>query len=325
MQKALVTGCAGFIGSHLCERLVSENIQVVGLDSLNDYYSPRIKRANLEALLGNPSFTFIESDLLAFDLAPLVNSLDVVFHLAAQPGVRGSWGKNFSAYVDNNVMATQKLLEAAKNARGLQKLVYASSSSVYGETRVAAVNEEHPTHPQSPYGATKLAAEHLCFLYQSNYGLPVTALRLFSVYGPRQRPDMAFTRLLHAGITKKKFFLFGDGRQERDFTFVLDVVEAMILAALNNGENGVYNIGGGHVFSMKNLIETAETLLGTKILVESRKSERGDVRRTSADITKSKQVLLFQPKYGTEEGLKRQIEYIRDHLDLYEEIGTSQQ
>lgn len=316
-MKALVTGCAGFIGSHLCERLIAEKIEVVGIDSLTDYYDPRIKHANVKKARQHPSFTFIHADLKAMDLKMLVKSVDVVFHLAAQPGVRGSWGERFSTYVENNVLATQKLLEAMKDSSSLQKFVYTSSSSVYGQIRDEAVNEEHRTLPHSPYGATKLAGEHLCFLYHANYGIPVISLRLFSVYGPRQRPDMAFARLVYAGVTRKTFPLYGDGRQERDFTYVLDVVEALILAARNQGATGIFNIGGGHVLSMQQVIGIVEKIMKSKIQIGSKQAERGDVQRTSADITKSRTVLSFEPLHAIEDGLREQIEFMKTHLDLY--------
>lgn len=316
-MKALVTGCAGFIGSHLCDRLLAGDFDVVGVDSLTDYYDPRIKRANLQTAQQNPRFTFFQGNLLALDLKPLVRSADVVFHLAAQPGVRGSWGEKFTTYVENNVLATQKLLEAVKDVPGIQKFVYSSSSSVYGQIQKEAVDEDHRTLPHSPYGATKLAGEHLCFLYRANYNVPVVSLRLFSVYGPRQRPDMAFARLAYSGMTGKKFPLYGDGRQERDFTYVLDVVEAMILAASNSAANGVFNIGGGHVLSMQQVIGIAEKIMNSKIQIESKHAERGDVQRTSADITKSRTILSYKPTHAFEDGLRGQVEFMKTHLDLY--------
>ncbi len=316
-MKALVTGCAGFIGSHLCEKLVSEKIHVTGVDALTDYYSTEIKKANLKNLTGNPDFSFVQNDLMDADLKTLLKDVDFVFHLAAQPGVRGSWGEHFSIYVKNNILATQRLLEAAKSSPGLRKFVYACSSSVYGQIKEESVNEEHRAMPHSPYGATKLAGENLCFLYNANYGTPVVSLRLFTVYGPRQRPDMAFTRLIYAAISGKKFPLFGDGSQERDFTYVLDVVEGMRLAAQNDKATGIFNIGGGHVVSMNQVIRMVEEIVGSKIQIDAKHSELGDVRRTSADISKSKKVLDFTPKHDIEAGLRQEAEFVKKHVHFY--------
>jgi UDP-glucose 4-epimerase len=316
-MKVLVTGCAGFIGSHLCERLISENMEVVGVDSLNEYYDARIKRSNLLSLIKSKSFTFHHEDLLSADITRLLKSVDYVFHLAAQPGVRGSWGENFSLYVENNILATQRLLEAAKGIPGIQKFVYASSSSVYGQIGSEKVSEDHPALPHSPYGATKLAGEHLCALYRENYGVPVVSLRLFSVYGPRQRPDMAFTRLIYAGLTHRSFPLYGDGLQERDFTFVLDVVQALVSSAERRDASGIFNVGGGNVLSMQKVTALVEAILGSPIHIQSKQAERGDVRRTSADITKSKMVLAYSPQYEIEHGLREHVEYMKGHLDLY--------
>ncbi|MCL4512203.1 MAG: GDP-mannose 4,6-dehydratase [Bacteroidetes bacterium] len=316
-MKALVTGCAGFIGSQLCEKLLSEKFEVIGVDVLTDYYDPEIKKSNLRNLINSSGFTFIQSDLMAADFTELAKEIDFVFHLAAQPGVRGSWGDKFSTYVTNNILTTQRLLEATKNSHKLKKVVYASSSSVYGQIKEENVNEDHKTAPHSPYGATKLAGENLCFLYDANYGMPVVSLRLFTVYGPRQRPDMAFAKLIHAGMSGKKFPLYGDGKQERDFTFVLDVVEGMRLAALSADARGIFNIGGGHVVSMQTVIGLIEEILGSKINIEYKNLERGDVRRTSADISKSREVLGFAPKHDIKTGLQRQVEFMQKHFDLY--------
>lgn len=316
-MKALVTGCAGFIGSQLCEKLLSEKFEVIGVDVLTDYYDPEIKKNNLKNLINSSGFTFIQSDLMAVDFTELAKEVDFVFHLAAQPGVRGSWGDKFSTYVTNNILTTQRLLEAFKNSPKLQKFVYASSSSIYGQIKEETVNEEHKTAPHSPYGATKLAGENLCFLYNANYGTPVVSLRLFTVYGPRQRPDMAFTRLIYAAISGRKFPLFGDGQQERDFTHVLDVVEGMRLAAKNADARGVFNIGGGRVVSMNQVIEIVQGITASKIKIDSKQQERGDVRRTSADISKSRKILGFEPKYDIETGLREQAEFVKLHLELY--------
>ncbi len=316
-MKALVTGCAGFIGSHLCERLLSAGLNVVGIDSLTDYYDLEIKKSNLENLTGSQKFAFVQDDIMTSDLGSALKNVDFVFHLAAQPGVRGSWGDKFSIYVKNNILSTQRLLEAVKDLQGLRKFVYASSSSIYGQISEESVNEEHKTAPYSPYGATKLAGENLCFLYSGNFKVPVVSLRLFTVYGPRQRPDMAFTRLIYAAISGKKFSLFGDGNQERDFTYVLDVVEGMWLAATNPDSAGIFNIGGGHVVSMNEVISIVEKATGSRINIERKHTERGDVRRTGADVSRSKSILAFSPRYDIEEGILRQVRFVQEHMDMY--------
>ena len=316
-MKALVTGCAGFIGSHLCERLLAEKIEVIGIDALTDYYAREIKMNNMLAFNREKGFKFVEADLMTADLAKITQDADYIFHLAAQPGVRGSWGQNFQVYATNNILATQKLLESAKNSTRLKKFVYSSSSSIYGQIKVETVDEDSRTAPHSPYGATKLAGENLCFLYNANFGMPVVSLRLFTVYGPRQRPDMAFCKLIYAGISGESFPLYGDGEQERDFTFVKDVVQGMILAAHNDTSEGVFNIGGGHVVSMKEVIGTVEDILKSKIKIHSKPAERGDVRRTSADISKAKRELGFVPGTGLASGLESQAGYLKSNLGLY--------
>ena len=235
-MKALVTGAAGFIGSTLSARLLADGWDVTGIDALTPYYDPALKRANLERLGG--AFTFVQEDLRTADLDALLDGVDVVFHEAGQPGVRASWGDEFGIYLDANVAATQALLEAAKRAPGLQRLVYASSSSVYGDAARFPVLEVDLPQPVSPYGVTKLAAEHLCSLYASNFGVPTVSLRYFTVFGPRQRPDMAFTRFLTAVRDDRPITLYGTGEQIRDFTYVDDVVEANVAGGHRDGRAG---------------------------------------------------------------------------------------
>ena len=310
MSKILVTGCAGFVGSHLCERLLEADFDVVGLDSLTDYYDPKVKLDHLNSLRKNPNFQFIMADVLNVEAyQSVLNEAVMVFHLAAQPGVRGSWGNSFDTYVRNNILATQKLLEAARGSRELIKFVYASSSSVYGQIQAERVTEEHRTQPHSPYGVTKLAAEHLCSLYQANYGLPTISLRFFTVYGPRQRPDMAFYRLVKAALSGQAFSVYGDGTQERDFTFVRDIVEGLILAGLHPTAAGVYNIGGGHVVSLNDVIGLVEELTGTALKLKHLEPQVGDVQRTSADTTKIQSVLGFHPSTSLRDGLRAEVEY----------------
>jgi UDP-glucose 4-epimerase len=314
-RKAFVTGCAGFIGSQLCERLVGLGYETVGVDCLTDYYDPRIKQRNLQTLLRSDAFHFVPLDVATLDSQRhLLDGVTHIFHLAAQPGVRGSWGDNFDVYVRNNVLATQKLLELARHSIDLHKFVNASSSSVYGQIEEEQVSEEHGTHPHSPYGVTKLAAEHLCSLYEANYGMPTLSLRFFTVYGPRQRPDMAFNRLVHAVLKGGTFTVYGDGTQERDFTFVQDIIDGLVLAALHDTATGVYNIGGGHVVSLNEVIDEVQSITGRPINIQWLDAQKGDVQRTSADIRKIKRVLGYQPKVSIYDGLRAEVDYFATAL-----------
>ncbi len=292
-------------------------MEVTGIDCMTDYYAREIKLNNLETLKREAKFSFIEADIMKTDLAALTEDRDFIFHLAAQPGVRGSWGENFSLYVVNNILSTQKLLEAAKVSRSLKKFIYASSSSVYGQIKEEAVSEARITAPHSPYGATKLAGENLCGLYTANFGTPTVSLRLFTVYGPRQRPDMAFAKLIVAALTGRSFPLFGDGKQERDFTYVGDVTEAMVLAAKSADAGGIFNVGGGHVVSMQEVIRIAGEITGKKIQIDSRRTEKGDVFRTSADCSRAKRIFGFSPGVDINTGLEMQAEFLKKNLDLY--------
>jgi UDP-glucose 4-epimerase len=314
-MKFLVTGCAGFIGSHLCQRLLKNGYDVIGIDCLTDYYEPQVKLNNLDSLKSNEKFRFVLLDILDINHSrQLVEDADYIVHLAAQPGVRASWGANFDTYLKNNVLATQLLLELARNSKRLRKFVYASSSSVYGQTQAEKVSEEHGTHPHSPYGVTKLAGEHLCSLYEANFGLPTISLRFFTVYGPRQRPDMAFNRLITAALTGGTFSLYGDGTQERDFTFVQDIVDGLMLAALTENATGHFNIGGGHVVSLNEVINLVQQLSGKQINIQKSEPQKGDVRRTSADISKIRSVLGYQPKVQIRDGLRAEVEYFASVL-----------
>jgi len=309
--KILVTGAAGFIGSHLCERLVSDGWSVTGIDSFTDYYDPQRKRSHISGLAGSKSFNLVEEDLNSCDLAGHLDGVSCVFHLAAQAGVRRSWGAEFSHYIDSNILATQKLLEAMKDT-GIP-IVYSSSSSVYGDTRDLPMREEHVTSPVSPYGATKLSAEHLCELYRVNFGLRYVALRYFTVYGPRQRPDMAFSRFIKAALGGGEIEVYGDGKQTRDFTFVLDAVEANVLASRYEGDGKIFNIGGGSRSSVLEVIEIIRRETGADPPIRFMERARGDVIDTWADTTKAAGELGFSPTTGLEEGLRREIEWYRDH------------
>lgn len=303
-MRAVVTGAAGFVGSHLCEALLGEGAEVLGVDAVTDFYHPRHKEANLARLLGWDHFALHRQALQDAPVKSLIDGADVVFHLAGQPGVRPSWGERFATYVEHNVLATQRLLEAAREVC-LPKLVYTSSSSVYGDAEVYPTAETLRPRPVSPYGVTKLAGEHLCELYRVAYGLPAVSLRLFTVYGPRQRPDMAFSRLITAASEARPFTVYGDGTQTRDFTFVGDVVDAL-LAAARCSWSGVANIGGGSRTSMNEVVRMVSELVGPVDVVHV-PPQRGDVRHTAADITVARQAFGYRPRVGLADGLARMV------------------
>ena len=319
-MRCLVTGVAGFVGSHLAERLLEDGHEVCGIDAFIDYYPRRVKEGNLEKLHSWESFTFVEGDLLDVDLTPLVGEVDWIFHLAAQAGVRASWGKEFSRYVDCNILATQRLLEEVYYVgKGVKRFVYASSSSVYGNTTVLPVTEAVIPKPVSPYGVTKLAAEHLCSLYHSNFGVPTVSLRYFTVYGPGQRPDMAFHRFCKAAIEREPLAIYGDGWQTRDFTYVADVVEANMLAATADAATGqVMNIAGGSRVSVRDVVQLLEDIHGSPIAVTFGEKQYGDVQDTFADTRLAKQVLGYQPCVPLREGLANEFAYV---AALYEYAG----
>ncbi len=299
-MKAIVTGAAGFVGSHLCAHLLDQGDEVVGIDSFTDYYAARLKEANIATVQDRDGFTMQRLDLTCAPLTALFEGADVVYHLAGQPGVRGSWGEEFQPYLKRNVLATQRVLEAARDV-SLWKVVYASSSSVYGDAETYPTREDVCPHPVSPYGVTKLAGEHLCELYRVTSNVPTVSLRLFTVYGPRQRPDMAFSRLLSAALSRSPFLLYGDGEQSRDFTYVADVVTAMRQAALSPW-TGVANIGGGSRITMNNVIDTLGELT-TPIEVVRLPVQRGDVRHTAADTSVACSAFGYQPQVSVREGL----------------------
>lgn len=312
--KLIVTGVAGFVGSTLARRLLEEGRDVVGVDCLTDYYAPAIKRDNLAPLLEHDRFVFHEKDVLEIDWKRELEGVGTVFHLAAQAGVRASWGSGFQEYTDRNIMATQAILEALKDT-GI-RMVYSSSSSVYGDTVRLPMNEDDPTAPYSPYGVTKLAAEHLCRLYWRNFGVSTVSLRYFTVYGPRQRPDMAFHKFLKAALADEPIPLYGDGDQTRDFTFVDDAVEANILAAARGRDGGVYNIGGGSRTTVNDVLARMETILGRPVRRRDLGAQKGDVRHTYADTTRAREDLGFVPKVGLDEGLAREARWVEERLAL---------
>jgi len=302
--KSIVTGAAGFVGSHLCEHLIAQGDHVLGIDSFTDYYDPAVKESNVRGVLDSDRFELVRADVRELPLDEVLDGADFVYHLAGQPGVRPSWGREFETYVWRNVLATQALLEAARGA-GLHKFVYASSSSVYGDAECYPTAETVRPRPLSPYGVTKLAAEHLCELYRVGFGVPTVSLRLFTVYGPRQRPDMAFSRLVAAGLKHWLFELYGEGTQTRDFTYVEDVVRGM-WAAAHSEFTGVANIGGGSRVSMIQVLEIAADL-GLRPLVRHRPAQRGDVRDTAADIRTAFLGFGYVPQVTVRKGLAAMI------------------
>ena len=309
-MRALVTGCAGFIGSHLTESLLDDGHTVVGVDCFHDNYARAQKLRNLHAARQWESFEFVPIDLSRGRLDDLVDECDVVFHLAAEPGVRSSWGSRFETYLLNNVLATQHLLEAAKQWPH-KRFVFASSSSVYGQAEQLPTAESVTPRPFSPYGCTKLAAEQLCQLYHDNYGVQAVSLRFFSVYGPRQRPDMAFSIFCSGILRDEPVQVFGDGAQTRDFTFVQDVVAAARSAAIAPVAGRVFNIGGGSQVRLDAAMGIIEALAGRPLRVERAAQEQGDVRGTGADTTRARRELGFAPAVDLETGLALQFDWTR--------------
>jgi len=309
-SHALVTGAAGFIGSTLTERLLSMGVQVTGVDLFTDYYEPALKRRNLEAALRHPAFTLMELDLGEADLRGLPD-VDVVYHQAAQPGVRASWGAEFAVYTHHNVLATQRLLERYRRSK-LERFVYASSSSVYGDAERYPTDEALLPRPFSPYGVTKLAAEHLVMLYGRNFGVPVSALRYFTVYGPRQRPDMAFHRFCRAMLRGEPITVYGDGKQSRDFTFIADAVEANVRAWTKSAPQGVYNVGGGSQVEVLEAIQILEQALGVKAVIDFQPRPPGDPLRTRADASRIAAELGFVPRTPIADGLAAEAAWARE-------------
>ena len=310
-ETCLVTGAAGFIGSHLAEALVARGHRVIGVDAFVDFYPRAFKEANLARLRQSPNFHLIESDLNTANLPKLLTGVDYVFHLAAQAGVRTSWGEGFASYVENNVLATQRLLEAAKQS-GVRRVIYASSSSVYGNAAVQPAREDSPTAPISPYGVTKLAAEHLCRLYTTEHGLPTISLRYFTVFGPRQRPDMAFHKFIRAILTGDPITVYGDGEQSRDFTYVGDIVAAN-LAAMHHGHPGAwYNLGGGTRVTVNEVLRLLEQIMDRPANVVYQARQFGDAAHTAADTTAARNDLGFEPGYSLADGLRMEAEWLTE-------------
>lgn len=304
-MNALVTGVAGFIGSHLAAALLDSGASVTGVDCFTDYYPRPLKEANLASVKAHPRFTFVEAALQDTDLKALLGGITHVFHLAAQAGVRKSWGRDFDVYTRNNVEATQRLLEALVGMP-IQRCVYASSSSVYGDGVPLPMREDAYLQPLSPYGVSKLAAEHLAHLYWVNFGVPAVSLRYFTVYGPRQRPDMGFHRFFTAVNQGEPISVYGDGEQTRDFTFVSDAVAAT-MAAGNQGHPGrVYNIGGGSRVTLNHVLDLISRVTGRQVTIQREPDQKGDMRHTYADTSLARGDLGFHPRVTLEEGLRQQ-------------------
>jgi UDP-glucose 4-epimerase len=307
--KALVTGAAGFIGSHLAERLISQGAQVVGVDAFTDYYPRSDKERNLSALVKMDDFTMVEASLTTVDLVPLLKNVTHVFHLAAQPGVRQSWGQAFHRYNANNVDATQRLLEAC-TGQPIERFVYASSSSVYGNSTSLPMSEQAVPMPVSPYGVTKLAAEHLCSLYCLVKNVPTVIVRYFTVYGPRQRPDMAFRRFFESATSGAALSIYGDGQQTRDFTYVDDAVSATLAAAQRGSPGSVYNVGGGERIALREVVNMIERIIGRPLVLDRQGARNGDMPDTFADTKLAMRELGFVPTVSLEEGLRIEYEWL---------------
>jgi nucleoside-diphosphate-sugar epimerase len=316
-MKALITGVAGFIGSTLAEKLVRENHTVTGIDSFEDYYPEAVKRQNIATVRNNPNFRFVECDV-AHIPDELLKDVEVVFHLAGQPGVRGSWGESFQIYVRNNIMASQILLERLKTVPSLKKIVYASSSSVYGNNIPLPFSESATLRPSSPYGITKLAAEHLFAAYSATWNVPVVCLRYFTVYGPRQRPDMAFHLFLRAGMLQQKLPVFGDGSQTRDFTFVDDIVRATMHAATCTSPESctILNIGSGKRIPLMQVLDIINSVVGHSCAQVHTGTVKGDMKDTYADISRAERILGYHPEVELADGIHEQYRWMQANRQL---------
>jgi nucleoside-diphosphate-sugar epimerase len=309
-MSVLVTGAAGFIGSSLADALTKRGDDVVGLDCFTDYYGRDIKEANLAPLRARSNFRFVEDTIQSVPLDALLDGVTHIYHLAAQAGVRKSWGQDFLTYTTHNVDATQRLLEAVK-ARPITRFVYASSSSVYGDDVPIPMREDVRVQPLSPYGVTKLAAEHLCLLYTANYGVPTVSLRFFTVYGPKQRPDMGFHRFMRAALTGAPITLYGDGEQTRDFTFIDDIVAALMAAGDRGPAGTVYNIGGGSRVSINEVLARIEEIAGHPLDIRREAAQMGDMRDTFADTSRARADLGFAPRTSLADGLRAEYEWLK--------------
>jgi UDP-glucuronate 4-epimerase len=310
-MRVVVTGAAGFIGSHLTERLLTAGHDVVGIDCFTDYYERGLKEKNLEPSRAHAGFTFEELDLVDADLKPVLDGAAIVYHLAGQPGVRPSWGNQFDQYVRDNVIATQRLLESLKG-NPIQRFVFAGSSSVYGDAEMFPTKESALPRPVSPYGVTKLAAEHLTHLYTRNFEIPAVSVRYFTVYGPRQRPDMAFARFMQALSDGDEIEVYGDGEQTREFTYVSDAVEGTIRAAGADVVGQIFNLGGGSRVTVNQVLATLEEISNIKVRRQNLPAAPGDPRHTGASITLARERLGWEPRVSLRDGLAKQWQWFQD-------------
>ena len=312
MTVSIVTGAAGFIGSHLVEVLLEQGDRVIGIDEFNDYYPIELKHQNLHKCHQHPRFKLVTGDIQTLNWVELLEGVDFIYHQAAQAGVRSSWGNGFRNYTEKNINATQILLEAAKNAKSLKRLVFASTSSVYGNAETLPTQESLCPQPVSPYGITKLAAERLCWLYYQNFQVPVTVLRYFTVYGPRQRPDMAFHKFFKAALRDEPIDIYGDGKQTRDFTFISDAVVANLAAAIIPAALGeTFNIGGGSRVVLLDVLEAMEKIIDRPLKRNYLESGLGDARHTAADVSKAREILGYNPQVQLVDGLVREWKWLQ--------------
>lgn len=313
MAICLITGVAGFIGSSVANRLLLEGYNVIGIDSFTDYYSIALKKKNLNELLKSKSFKFYELDLTQSDIKKLLLNVEYVFHFAGQPGIRDGFGKNFTYYLNRNILATQMLLESVKDI-SIKKFIFASSSSVYGQQKAVEVSEfEHPK-PISLYGTSKLMAENVCKIYLEKFGVPVIILRFFTVYGPKQRPDMAINKMIQSVLYQKKFSIYGNGNQTRDFTFINDIVDACILSIKSNVKGETFNIGSGKNITLNDTLNKIQNIVSQEIDVEYVAKEFGEGENTLANISKAKTLLHYSPKWNIDYGLEEEINWIKMQL-----------
>jgi len=312
--KVCVTGVAGFIGSNIAEKLLAKGIEVIGVDCFTDYYDLAFKKSHLAPIIGHEKFQFFQTDIMDFDFKSALNKGDSIIHEAAQAGVRASWGKEFEIYTRNNIHSTQFVLEQTKDI-GLKKFVFAGSSSVYGDVKTFPMNEEDKPRPVSPYGVSKLAAEHLVMLYHKNFNVPGISLRYFTVFGPGQRPDMAFHRFCKALITDTEMPVYGNGEQTRDFTFIDDIANGTIAAMESDISGEVINLGGGSRISLGECIEILESIAGKEAKIDRGGFQKGDVHHTAADISKAQKLLGFNPKITVAEGLKAEYRWMESILE----------
>jgi UDP-glucuronate 4-epimerase len=318
MQRILITGGAGFIGSHLAEALISHGHEIICLDNFNSYYAPHIKRRNIALAASNRNYTLIEGDILDRELLLEIfkkKKIDIVVHLAARAGVRQSI-KEPQVYQQVNVLGTTNLLELAKDF-GIEKFIFGSSSSIYGENKNVPFSESDLVdYPISPYAATKKAGELLCYTYHHLYKIPVTCLRFFTVYGPRQRPDMAIYKFTHSLFKRERITMFGEGNTRRDYTYISDIVDGICKSIKHCSTYHIYNLGESKTIALRELIDLIARHVGTEPIIEMLSNQPGDVPITYANISKAKEEIGYQPKIGIEEGIERFVRWYKEMASL---------